>query len=102
MKRDEFIKDVTNRVRNVTDAYGDQMFDVTLKETNAYLHAIKESVIDQMKNGDELSWQGFLKFVVADTPARNSRNPQTGEMMVIPAKKKVKVKVLTDLKASVE
>ena len=44
---------------------------------------------------------GFLKFSVGDQEARVARNPRTGETIDVPAKKKVKVKILERLKSSV-
>ena len=101
MKKNEFVKRVTEIVRNYEDKNGDKMFDVTLKETDAYLNAIKEMISDCMADGEEVTWHRFLKFSVGDVAARTARNPQTGEAISVPAKKKVKVKVLGDLKSAV-
>lgn len=95
MKKTEFVKDITERVR------GTQEFAVTQKETEAYLTAIKEAVMKAMADGDEVAIPGFVKFTVGEVAARKVRNPQTGEPISIPARKKVKVKVLGDLKDSV-
>ena len=54
-----------------------------------------------MADGDEVLIPGLAKFIVVDVPARTARNPQTGEVINVPAKKKVKVKVLGELKESV-
>ena len=70
----------------------------TQKETDAYLAAIKGAIINAMADGDEVAIPGLVKFVVVDVPARTVRNPQTGEVIQVPAKKKVKVKVLGELK----
>jgi len=101
MKKNEFVKRVTEIVRNYEDKNGDKMFDVTLKETDAYLNAIKEMISDCMAEGEEVTWPRFLKFSVGDVAARTARNPQTGEAISVSAKKKVKVKVLGDLKSAV-
>lgn len=92
MKKNEFVKIVTEAVRATEE------FAVTQKETEAYLTAIKDAVVSAMANGDEVLIPGLVKFVVVDVPAREGRNPQTGEAISIPAKKKVKVKVLGELK----
>lgn len=101
MKKNEFVKMVTEIVRRYEDKNGEKMFDVTLKETEAYLNAIKSAVIDSLADGDEISWPGFVKFSVGDVAARTARNPQTGESISVPAKKKVKIKTLGELKAAV-
>ena len=96
MKKNDFVKAITEKVRAT------EKFEVTLKETEAYLDALKETVAEIMADGDDVSIPGFVKFSVADVPARDARNPRTGEIVKVPAKKKVKLKVLTELKNSVQ
>lgn len=95
MKKNEFVKIVTEAVR------GTEEFAVTQKETEAYLTAIKHAVIGAMINGEDVIIPGLIKFSVGDVAARVGRNPKTGEAINIPAKKKVKAKVLGELKDSV-
>lgn len=40
-------------------------------------------------NGEEISLNGFGKFKVKDSPAREGRNPATGETIQIAASKKL-------------
>ena len=101
MKKNEFVKKVTEYVRNVKSSDGEQMFDVTLKETEAYINAVKDAVIDTLADGDEFAWPGFIRFSVGEQAARTSRNPRTGETVNVPAKKKVKIKALGELKSAV-
>ena len=95
MKKTEFTKKVTELVRATEE------FEVTLRETDAYIKAITDVILDAMADGDEVLFPRIAKFSVADVPARKARNPRTGEPIDVPAKKKVKVKVLSDLKNSV-
>ena len=101
MKKTELVKKVTEYVRSIENGNGEQVFDVTLKETDAYLAAIKAAIIDSLADGDEVAWPGFIKFSVVDQAARTSRNPRTGELIDVPAKKKVKIKTLSELKNAV-
>ena len=101
MKKTEFIKKVTEYIRSIENGNGEQVFDVTLKETDAYMWAIKEAILETMDNSDEFAWPGLVKFSVVDQPARTAHNPRTGESVNVPAKKKVKVKILGELKNSV-
>ena len=101
MKKNDFVKKVTEYVRRIENADGEKVFEVTLKETDAYLSAIKAAIIDELHDGGEVTWPGFVKFSVGDQAAREARNPRTGETIKVPAKKKAKIKVLSDLKASV-
>lgn len=96
MKKNDFVKVVTSKVKE------DGQFAVTLKETDAYLKAIKEAIIEVVQAGDEIAIPGLMKFSVADQKARTGRNPMTGEALEIPARKKVKAKILGELKSSVQ
>lgn len=42
--------------------------------------------------------RGFMKSEVVDVPAKTARNPKTGELVSIPPKKVVKVKVASKFK----
>lgn len=95
MKKNEFVKIITEAVR------GTEEFAVTQKETEAYLTAIKDAVVAAMAHGEDVIIPGLIKFSVGDVAARVGRNPKTGEAINIPAKKKVKAKVLGELKESV-
>lgn len=95
MKKNEFVRIITDEVR------GTEEFAVTQKETEAYLTAIKHAVAVAMANGEDVMIPGLVKFSVGDVAARVGRNPQTGEAINIPAKKKVRAKILGELKNSV-
>jgi DNA-binding protein HU-beta len=42
-------------------------------------------IVDAAKKGDETAIAGFGKFSVKERPAREGRNPRTGETLKIPA-----------------
>lgn len=48
---------------------------------NSFIHVIKKTV----KKGEDVKIAGFGRWFVARRKARESRNPQTGAMMKIPA-----------------
>lgn len=50
---------------------------------------------------EEVSLTGFGKFSVVERDQREMRNPATGEIVVVPAKKAPKFKASTTLKATV-
>lgn len=54
-----------------------------------------------LKKGDSLVLIGFGTFKVAQRAARNGRNPQTGKVIKIKAKKVVKFKAGADLSKKV-
>jgi DNA-binding protein HU-beta len=59
-------------------------------EAERALKAFEESVIEALKDGEKVTLVGFGTFSVSERKARKGRNPQTGEMIDIPAKKSPK------------
>jgi DNA-binding protein HU-beta len=51
--------------------------------------AVFAGIVEAAKKGEELSLPGFRKFKVKDSPARQGRNPSTGETMEIAASRKL-------------
>ena len=50
------------------------------------------SIVDAAKKGEEVSLPGFGKFKVKQSPARQGRNPATGETIEIAAARKLGVR----------
>lgn len=63
------------------------------KALNVTMSAIAAAV----KAGDKVSLVGFGTFAPSERPARTGKNPRTGEILEIPAKKVVKFKPGSDL-----
>lgn len=66
------------------------------KNVDAVIAAISNALV----SGNEVSLNGFGKFKIKDSPAREGRNPATGETIQIAASKNVKFaasKTLKDL-----
>ena len=51
--------------------------------------AVFAAIADAAAAGEEIALNGFGKFKVKDTPARDGRNPATGETITIKASKKL-------------
>ena len=51
--------------------------------------AVFAGIVDAAKKGEEVNLPGFGKFKVKDSPARQGRNPATGETIEIAASKKL-------------
>jgi DNA-binding protein HU-beta len=51
--------------------------------------AVFACIVDAAKKGEEVNLPGFGKFKVKDSPARQGRNPATGETIAIAASKKL-------------
>lgn len=82
----------TDLINAIAEASGLTKADVT-KALNATTAAIANAV----KNDDKVALVGFGTFSVSERPARTGKNPRTGEMIEIPAKKVVKFKPGADL-----
>lgn len=65
---------------------------LTNAQAKKALDAMMDATVDTLKKGDKLTLVGFGTFSVNDKPARTGRNPKTGEMIKIAAKKVMKFK----------
>ncbi|MGP1478899.1 MAG: HU family DNA-binding protein [Capnocytophaga sp.] len=65
------------------------------------VEAFFTSVETALKKGDKVSIVGFGSWSVADKEARDARNPRTGEIIKVPAKKVVKFKPGAELSDAV-
>jgi DNA-binding protein HU-beta len=59
----------------------------TKKVSEEALNAIIGSIEEALESGEKVSLVGFGTFEVRDRAARTGRNPQTQEIIEIPAKK---------------
>ena len=62
---------------------------ITKSEARTYVDAVLEAISDAAAKGEEVSLSGFGKFKLKDMPAREGRNPSTGETIQIAASRKV-------------
>ena len=59
---------------------------LTVKDTEAVVSVLLESIADALKNGDRIEIRGFGSFGLNYRPARVGRNPKSGEAVQVPAK----------------
>ena len=60
------------------------------------------SIVENLRNGDEVSIAGLGIFSVKQRAARSARNPRTGEAIQIPAMKVPKFRAAKALKEAVK
>ena len=72
--------------------------DLTKKDSESALNAFIDTVSESLKKGDKVGLVGFGTFEVVERPAREGRNPKTGESMKIAASKAPKFKAGKALK----
>ncbi|OAM21645.1 DNA-binding protein [Eikenella corrodens] len=78
MNKQDLIKDIAERG------------EFTKADAEAALKAVQGAIVAVLVNGDKITLPGFGTFKVVETAARTGRNPQTGEPVEIPAKRKIK------------
>lgn len=65
---------------------------ITKTQANAALDSFTEAVTKTLKKGDKVTLVGFGTFSVTKRAARNGRNPKTGSVIKIKAKKVARFK----------
>lgn len=63
--------------------------DISKADAKKSLDTVLALIGDALVKGEEVSLNGFGKFRAKDSAAREGRNPQTGETIVIRASKRV-------------
>lgn len=56
------------------------------------IDAALEAAVEAVKNGENVQLVGYANIIVSEKPAHAAKNPRTGEMINVPAKKVVKIK----------
>ena len=72
---------------------------ITKSQANATLDSFVEAVTKTLKGGGKVTLVGFGTFSVTKRAARTGRNPQTGEVIKIKAKKVSRFKAGKELTA---
>ncbi len=72
---------------------------ITKTQANNTLDSFVEAVTKTLKGGGKVTLVGFGTFSVSKRAARNGRNPQTGAVIKIKAKKVAKFKAGKELSA---
>ena len=72
--------------------------ELSKKDSEKALKAFIDVVTDELVKGEKIQLVGFGTFEVSERPAREGRNPQTGETMEIKASKTPKFKAGKALK----
>lgn len=72
---------------------------ITKTQANAALDSFVEAVTKTLKGGGKVTLVGFGTFSISKRSARNGRNPQTGAVIKIKARKVAKFKAGKELAA---
>ena len=66
--------------------------EISKKDAEKAVKAFTDVVTEELVNGGKVQLVGFGNFEVSERPAREGRNPRTGETMTIAASKTPKFK----------
>lgn len=83
--------------KDIADRIADEM-DLSKKVAAEAVTLVFEEIADTLKDGGEISINGFGKFEVSERAARQGINPATGEKIEIAASKSPKFKASKALK----
>ena len=72
---------------------------ITKTQANACVDSVIEGVTKTLKGGGKVTLVGFGTFSVSKRAARNGRNPQTGAVIKIKAKKVARFKAGKELQS---
>ena len=65
---------------------------VSKAEAAKVIDAALEAAVEAVKKGEGLQLVGFISLAVVEKKARKAKNPRTGAVINIPARKAVRVK----------
>lgn len=68
------------------------------KDSRVILECMQEAITEAVVEDGELKLVGFGTFKLTESPAHEGRNPQTDEVMMIPAKKRMTFKCSQGIK----
>jgi DNA-binding protein HU-beta len=66
--------------------------DINKTQANSAIDSFTKAIIAALKKGERVTLVGFGTFLVTEHAARNGRNPQTGAIVKIKARKVPKFK----------
>ena len=75
--------------------------ELSKKQADGILQALVEITVSSVRKGDPVKIPGLGTFRKVQTKARMGRNPQTGEPIKIPARKKARFSVAKTFKDAV-
>ena len=74
---------------------------LTKTKSNQVVDAITSVIAETLSKGEKVTLVGFGTFTTTERNARKGRNPKTGEVIEIPAKRVAKFKAGSDLTKNV-
>lgn len=89
MKKSDIIKTITSEV------------DISSDKASKIINIIFDKISEALENGDSYNQDKFGTFKIIERAPRKGRNPQTKEIIDIPAKNAIKLVVSSHLKEKI-
>lgn len=89
MNKEEFVNSYAQAMR------------ISKAEAAKHVKCFVEQIMAALRRGERVNLTGFGQFKVKDRPARQVRNPQTGQLMQVPKKRVPNFSAGKELKDSV-
>ena len=88
--------------RDLVDEVNRRFPHLSHRDAEVIINAIFDSMVDAMRRGERIEIRGLGSFVVKHRRAREGRNPKSGEIVSVAAKKVPFFKVGKDLRLRVD
>lgn len=88
--------------RDLIDEVNRRFPHLSHRDAEVIITAIFDSMVDAMRRGERIEIRGLGSFVVKHRRAREGRNPKSGEIVSVAAKKVPFFKVGKDLRLRVD
>lgn len=93
-------RDVTKR--DLIEEVAQQYPRFSRRDTEVMVNAVFDSMTDALAKGERIEIRGFGSFIVKQRAAREGRNPRTGALVAVAAKKVPLFKVGKELRLRVD
>jgi len=74
--------------------------DLPKKDVDLLVNAFLESIVKSLQDGEGVELRGFGSFRLRSRDARQGRNPRSGELIQVPAKRVVYLKLGKELRCN--
>jgi integration host factor subunit beta len=78
-----------------------QVLEMTWRDSEVTINAIFDSIVGSLGDGDKVEIRGFGSFRTRQRRSRIGRNPKTGALVEVPAKKVLYFRPSKELKGTV-
>ena len=90
------------RKRDLIDEVNKRFPHLSRRDSEVIIDAIFDSMVDAMGHGERIGIRGFGSFVIKHRRAREGRNPKSGAIVSVAAKRVPFVKVGKELRLRVD